>query len=164
MDGLIAKIKQALSDNIPLNAEMSLTETAYKTERVVTEDNRWIEYNISTYTLTLWDGSTRVWSTSQTANGKRSTPTITGHFRVFLKYSVQTMTGGRAGEADYYNIPGVKWVTYWGPGGYAFHTASWLTSDKIGTGISHGCVNMLESDAKTVYDYATIGTRVVVHY
>lgn len=163
MDYLIEQIKQALSDNVALNAEMDLTETAYKTEKVVTEDNRWIEYNISTFTLTLWDGNTALWSTNNTANGKASTPTITGSFRVFIKYSIQTMTGGTAGTGDYYNIPGVKWVTYWGPGGYAFHTASWLNGQER-TNISHGCVNMYEADAKMVYDYASIGTRVVVHY
>lgn len=163
MDYLIEQIKQALSDNVPLNAEMDLTETAYKTEKIVTEDNRWIEYNISTFTLTLWDGNRAIWSTNNTANGKGSTPTITGSFRVYLKYSIQTMTGGTAGTGDYYNIPGVKWVTYWGPGGYAFHTASWLNGQER-TNISHGCVNMYEADAKTVFDYASIGTRVVVHY
>lgn len=163
MDSLIGQIKQALSDNITLNAEMDLKETAYKTEKVVTEDNRWVEYNISTFTLTLWDGNNAIWSTNNTANGKASTPTITGSFRVFSKYTVQTMTGGTAGTDDYYRIPGVKWITYWGPGGYAFHTASWLGGQER-TNISHGCVNMYEADAKTVFDYVEIGTRVVVHY
>jgi lipoprotein-anchoring transpeptidase ErfK/SrfK len=129
----------------------------------VTEDNRWVEYNLATFTVTLWDGSTAVWSTSATAHGKPSTPTITGVFRVFQKLSVQTMTGGTAGAGDFYSIPGVKWVTYWGPGGYAFHTASWL-GGQVGTRISHGCVNMFEADAFTVYNFVEIGTRVVVHW
>lgn len=163
MDSLVGQIKQALDENRALNAEMNLKETAYKTEKVVTEDNRWVEYNISTFTLTLWDGNTAIWSTSSTANGKASTPTITGSFRVFSKLTVQTMTGGTAGTDEYYRIPGVKWVTYWGPGGYAFHTASWLGGQER-TNISHGCVNMHEADAKTVFDYVDIGTRVVVHY
>ena len=163
MDSLIGQIKQALSDNVVLNAEMDLKETTYKTEKIVTEDNRWVEYNISTFTLTLWDGNNAIWSTNKTANGKASTPTITGSFRVFSKLTIQTMTGGAAGTDDYYRIPGVKWVTYWGPGGYAFHTASWLGGQER-TNISHGCVNMFESDAKTVFDYVEIGTRVVVHY
>lgn len=163
LDSLIDQIKQALTNNVVLNAEMDLKETDYKTEKVVTEDNKWIEYNLSTFTVTLWDGNNAIWSTSSTANGKPSTPTITGSFRVFLKYTVQTMTGGTAGAGDYYNIPGVKWVTYWGPGGYAFHTADWLPGQER-TRISHGCVNMHEVDAKMVFDYADIGTRVVVHY
>jgi lipoprotein-anchoring transpeptidase ErfK/SrfK len=163
IDSLISKIRTALSDNVTLNAELDLKETPYKTEKVVTEDNRWIEYNISNYTLTLWDGTNAIWSTNNTANGKASTPTITGTFRVFSKLSIQTMTGGTAGAGDYYRIPGVKWVTYWGPGGYAFHTASWLPGQER-TRISHGCVNMHEADAKTVYDFSEIGTRVVVHW
>ena len=167
VDELVREIKQALTDNKTLNADMKLAETPYQTEKIVTEDNRWVEYNVSNYTVTLWDGSTAIWSTRDTANGKPSTPTIVGSFRVFLKLPIQTMTGGVAGvevgDDAYYSIPGVKWVTYWGPGGYAFHTASWLNGN-VGSRISHGCVNMFEADAKKVYDFVEVGTRVVVHY
>jgi lipoprotein-anchoring transpeptidase ErfK/SrfK len=167
LSGLVGEIKQALADGVVLNADMKLVETPFETEEIVTEDNRWIEYNVSTFTLTLWDGSNKLWTTNNTANGKASTPTIVGSFRVFLKLPIQTMTGGTAGvevgDNAYYSIPGVKWVTYWGPGGYAFHTASWLAGQER-TRISHGCVNMHEGEAKTVYDFAEIGTRVVVHY
>ncbi|MDR1196790.1 MAG: L,D-transpeptidase/peptidoglycan binding protein [Candidatus Nomurabacteria bacterium] len=162
-DYLIEKIKKALTENATLDTELDLKETPYKTEKVVTEDNRWIEYNLSNFTVTLWDGKTKVWSTNNTANGKPSTPTITGIFRVFSKITIQTMTGGTAGTGDYYSIPGVKWVTYWGPGGYAFHTASWLGGQER-TRISHGCVNMHEADAKTVFDFSEIGTKVVTHW
>jgi lipoprotein-anchoring transpeptidase ErfK/SrfK len=164
---LVGQIKQALLDNETLNADMKLIETPFETEKIVTEDNRWVEYNVSTFTLTLWDGSSLLWSTNNTANGKPSTPTIVGSFRIFSKIPIQTMTGGVAGvevgDDAYYSIPGVKWVTYWGPGGYAFHTASWL-SGNVRSRISHGCVNMFEADAKKVYDFVEIGTRVVVHY
>ncbi|MDR3125572.1 MAG: L,D-transpeptidase/peptidoglycan binding protein [Candidatus Nomurabacteria bacterium] len=164
---LVGEIKQALVDGATLNADMKLVETPFETEKIVTEDNRWIEYNVSTFTLTLWNGASQLWSTSNTANGKPSTPTIVGSFRVFLKFPIQTMTGGTAGvevgDNAYYSIPGVKWVTYWGPGGYAFHTASWLGGN-VRSRISHGCVNMFEADAKKVYDFAEVGTRVVVHY
>jgi lipoprotein-anchoring transpeptidase ErfK/SrfK len=167
INSLVGEIKQALADGTTLNADMKLIETPFETEKIVTEDNRWIEYNVSTFTVTLWDGSNKLWSTNNTANGKPSTPTIVGSFRVFSKLSIQTMTGGTAGvevgDNAYYSIPGVKWVTYWGPGGYAFHTASWL-SGNVRSRISHGCVNMFEADAKTVYDFSEIGTRVVVHY
>jgi lipoprotein-anchoring transpeptidase ErfK/SrfK len=163
IDHLVSKISEAMANNQDLNVNLDLTEKQYETEKIVTEDNRWVEYNLANFTLTLWDGANPVWSTSATAHGKPSTPTITGVFRVFQKLTVQTMTGGTAGAEDFYSIPGVKWVTYWGPGGYAFHTASWL-GGKEGTRISHGCVNMHESDAKAVFDYVDIGTRVVVHW
>jgi lipoprotein-anchoring transpeptidase ErfK/SrfK len=168
VDGLVDQIKQALINNETLSADMALVETAYRTEKIVTEDDKWIEYNVSTFTLTLWDGSNALWSTNNTSNGKASTPTIVGSFRVYLKNSIQTMTGGVAGvevgDDAYYSIPGVKWVTYWGAGGYAFHTASWLGGGNVRSQISHGCVNLFEDDAKKVYDFAEIGTRVVVHY
>jgi lipoprotein-anchoring transpeptidase ErfK/SrfK len=163
IDHLVSKISEALTNNQGLDINLDLTEKQFETEKIVTEDNRWVEYNMANFTLTLWDGATPVWSTNATAHGKPSTPTIAGVFRVFQKLSVQTMTGGTAGHADYYSIPGVKWVTYWGPGGYAFHTASWLGGQE-GTRISHGCVNMHEAAAKMVFDFVDIGTRVVTHW
>ncbi|MDR2524561.1 MAG: L,D-transpeptidase/peptidoglycan binding protein [Candidatus Nomurabacteria bacterium] len=163
IDGLVSQISGAVANNQGLDINLDLTEKKFETEKIVTEDNRWVEYNLANFTVTLWDGTTPIWSTSATAHGKPSSPTITGAFRVFQKLSVQTMTGGTAGADDFYSIPGVRWVTYWGPGGYAFHTASWLGGQE-GTRISHGCVNMHEGDAKMVFDYVDVGTRVVVHW
>lgn len=160
---LTAEIKQALVSNTPLGEELTVVEREHGTEKIVSEDGRWIDTNLSTFTVTLYEGATPVFRTSQIATGKSSTPTITGAFQVYLKYSVQTMKGGSREKGDYYEIPGVKWITYWGAGGYAFHTASWLGGQER-TRISHGCVNMHEADAKRVYDFASIGTWVFVHY
>ena len=44
--------------------------------------------------------------------------------------------------------------------GYAFHGAPWRSSS--GTR-SHGCINLPVSDAKWLYDWASIGTKTVVH-
>lgn len=168
LEDLVGQIEKALAENAALNADMQLTETPYKTEEIITEDNKWVEYNVTNFAVTLWDGSNKVWSTSNTSNGKASTPTIVGSFRVYSKLPIQTMTGGVAGvdvgDDAYYSIPGVKWITYWGPGGYAFHTASWLNGSNVRNRISHGCVNMYEAEAKKIYDFVEVGTRVVVHH
>jgi lipoprotein-anchoring transpeptidase ErfK/SrfK len=62
------------------------------------------------------------------------------------------------------NLCSIHYVTYWGPGGYAFHEAWWLTPAQVHTGLSHGCLNMWKGDAKWIYDFSQIGTPVWVHY
>lgn len=85
----------------------------------------------------------------------------TGTFYVYLKYESQTMVG------EGYNQPGTPWVSYYN-GGEALHgVPAYMWGEHpiyVQQGIpgSHGCINMQVADAKWMYDFATIGTRVVV--
>ena len=54
----------------------------------------------------------------------------------------------------------MPWVTYFHRG-YALHDTPWRSS--FGYSGSHGCVNLPVSVAKQVYDFAPLGTPVVVH-
>ena len=158
LDALISKIKQALTDNVILNADLDLTEKEFTVERIVTEDNKWIEYNLSTYTVTLWNGSQAIWSTNQTAQGKPSTPSLpAGIYRVYA----QTFKTCMPNTPDPVPLCDIHYVTYFGWGGYAFHEAWWM-GNRVHQNISHGCINMRQADAKVVYDFAEVGTRVVV--
>ena len=61
-----------------------------------------------------------------------------------------------------YVTPDVKWVSYFNDGD-AFHGAPWnLTGIATGTPRSHGCANMTVADAQWIYDFAPLGTKVVV--
>ena len=51
----------------------------------------------------------------------------------------------------YYNLPGVKWVQYFFED-YGFHGTYWHSN--FGQPMSHGCVNMTDSDAKWLFDWA----------
>jgi len=75
--------------------------------------------------------------------------TIPGDHRIFMKIPGQRMVGGLAGDTDYYNLPGVSWVSYFTASGIAFHGAYW--HNDYGSPRSHGCVNMLPEDAKWVF-------------
>lgn len=85
----------------------------------------------------------------------------TGTFYVYLKYESQTMVG------EGYNQPGTPWISYYN-GGEALHgVPAYMWGEHpiyVQQGIpgSHGCINMQVADAKWMYDFATIGTRVVV--
>jgi len=46
-------------------------------------------------------------------------------------------------------------------GNYALHGAYW--HNRFGTPVSHGCVNLRVSQARWLYNWAPVGTRVVVH-
>jgi lipoprotein-anchoring transpeptidase ErfK/SrfK len=60
-----------------------------------------------------------------------------------------------------YNLPNVPWVMYFA-GANAIHGAYW--HNNFGRPMSHGCVNMRISEAQWLYNWASIGTPVVVHY
>jgi hypothetical protein len=118
---------------------------------------KWIDVNRSTFWATLYEGTTPVGS-YVISIGKRSTPTPTGVFYVYLKYEHQIMRGP---ESDPYESP-TQWVSYF-TGGVAFHSAPWNEPNNWQRGVSHGCVNMKTRDARTVFDFAPVGTKVVVH-
>ncbi|MDQ3248994.1 MAG: L,D-transpeptidase family protein, partial [Chloroflexota bacterium] len=115
---------------------------------------RWIEVNLSNQTLTAWQGDVSVMHTS-ISSGLANTPTVTGRYPIKTKYSSQHMSGPG------YSLPGVPWVMYF-YSGYAIHGAYW--HDNFGQPMSHGCVNMRVGEASTLYDWASVGTEVYVHY
>lgn len=75
--------------------------------------------------------------------------TTLGLHRIFLKLPSQHMVGGAAGDSDYYDLPGISWVSYFTASGIAFHGTYW--HNDYGHPRSHGCVNMLPEDAKWVF-------------
>lgn len=98
------------------------------------------------------DGRLVFWTRVSTGRGGFATPT--GQWKVYNKTPRQVMDG-----PGYY-LPNVKWVMAY-TGDYTIHTAYW--HNNFGTPMSHGCTNMYEADAKWLYDWAPVGTPVVVY-
>ncbi len=115
---------------------------------------RWIEVDLSAQRLTAWNGGKRVRSFN-ISTGKRRTPTIRGSFAIQSKFRSARMRG------EGYNVPNVPYVMYFS-GGYALHGAYW--HNNFGTPVSHGCVNMRVSSARWLYNWAGVGTPVVVRH
>ncbi|MCB9422198.1 MAG: L,D-transpeptidase family protein [Ardenticatenaceae bacterium] len=124
----------------------------------VSTNEHWIDVNLSTQTLTAYEGDFAVMSTL-ISSGLPAWPTVTGQFRIYLRYESQTMDGSRLGY-DYY-LPGVPYVMYFYQD-YALHGTYWHSN--FGYPMSHGCVNLETGDAKWIYNFTTIGTLVNVHY
>ena len=155
-----AAVTQSISDQIlkakGISATISVHVTPFGT--VTTQSYpKWIEVNIVTKRMYVYENSNLV-NTFLVSAGKSSTPTPLGMYKIFSKYAVQTMIG-----ADYVQ-PNVPWINYFKSGGYAIHGNYWRPSDWFGNiNSSHGCVGLQVSDAEWVYDWAPIGTPIIIH-
>jgi len=155
-DILAANIVTAVSNNKPLDQQVSIDQAPFKTV-TISGSGKWIEVDVTKEIATMYIGSTPVQS-FLISSGKAKTPTELGEFHIYAKVTSQTMTGTIAGE--YFYLPNVKWVSFF-DGDEAFHGTYW--HHNFGHPMSHGCINMTEADAKILYDFAPIGTKVIVH-
>ncbi len=119
---------------------------------------RWIDVNLTTQTLTAYEYDQLVY-TALVSSGTWLHPTVEGQFRIYLRYEAQNMSGYHLGF-DYY-LPNVPYVMYFFEN-YALHGAYW--HNNFGTPMSHGCVNLDLGTAEWLYNFATEGTLVNVHY
>jgi lipoprotein-anchoring transpeptidase ErfK/SrfK len=154
---LAGEVTAAVSDNKSLSKDVSIDTAPFKTV-TMTGAGKWIEVDLSKQQLTMWLGNTIVMQTL-ISSGRAATPTQAGEFAIYSKTPMTTMTGTILGE--YYYVPDIPWVSYFDQG-EAFHGTYW--HHNFGHPMSHGCVNMTIADAKTLYDFAPIGTKVIVHY
>jgi lipoprotein-anchoring transpeptidase ErfK/SrfK len=121
-------------------------------------NERWIDVNLTTQTLTAYEGNQAVRSTL-ISSGLPRTPTVTGQFRIYLRYRAQDMNGYRLGF-NYY-LRDVPYVQYF-YGNYGLHGTYWHSN--FGQPMSHGCVNLPTPEAEWLFNWASIGTLVWVHY
>lgn len=115
---------------------------------------RWIDVNLSQQMVYAYEGDTLV-NSFLTSTGTWEHPTVTGQYNVYVKYSYTDMSG-----ADYYlaNVPNTMYFY----DGYAIHGTYW--HNNFGTPMSHGCVNLSIPDSAWVFQWASVGTLVNVHY
>lgn len=97
-----------------------------------------------------------------TSDGKPSTPTPVGSFKIYAKFSSQDMRGNNPDGSTYFQ-PHVHWVNYFYEGsaihGVYWHPLSWFGAINS----SHGCIGVPDSQAEWIYNWAPIGTPVIVH-
>ncbi len=111
--------------------------------------------------LYAYDGET-LFMSATTSTGLDNTPTPRGTFTIYRKTPSRYMQGPlpNINSDDYYDLPGVPWNLYFTEGGAVIHGAYW--HDKFGTKYSHGCVNLSPKDARKIYEWADLGTKVIV--
>ena len=123
-----------------------------KVRQLKNSNRRWIQVDLSEQRLITWQGNKPVFGVI-VSTGKRSTPTPTGVFNIYTKLVKTRMKG------EDYDIPNVPHTMYY-QGGYGIHGAFW--HNNFGTPVSHGCVNVAPNHAKKIFNWASVGTPVVV--
>jgi LysM repeat protein len=121
---------------------------------------KWIDVNVTTQTITAYEGNTAVYS-AVVSTGLPRTPTVIGTYKIYVKYRYTDMQGGSYAAGDYYYLRDVPYTMYFFRG-YGIHGTYW--HNNFGQPMSHGCVNLKTSDAEWFFNWAPVGTTVVTHY
>ncbi len=116
-------------------------------------NERWIDVDLSSQRTYAFVGDTLV-NSFVVSTGTWQHPTVTGTFRIYVKYRSAPMSG-----PGYY-LPNVPYVMYFYRG-YGLHGTYW--HNNFGTPMSHGCVNLRTDEAGWLFNWASVGTVVNVH-
>jgi lipoprotein-anchoring transpeptidase ErfK/SrfK len=115
-----------------------------------------IEIKLSEQLLTAYEGEKVVMSARVSTGAvfssddgvDRDFRTPVGTYRVLRKRASRHMEGGTRG-IDFFDLPGIPWVTYFTWRGIALHGTYW--HNDYGRQRSHGCVNLTPEDARWLY-------------
>jgi lipoprotein-anchoring transpeptidase ErfK/SrfK len=127
-----------------------LTTDAFSTER-------WIEISLSEFRLTAYVGDIPFLSSS-IVTGADQSPTVLGTFQIWHKNRMQDMSGIGWDGRPYFEA-NVPWAMYFYRD-YAIHGTTWRQT--YGVRGSQGCVLPPNHIAEILFNWADIGTRVVV--
>lgn len=117
-------------------------------------NERWIDVNLSQQRAHAYEGGSLLRSFI-VSTGTWQYPTVIGQFRIYVKYRFADMAG-----PGYY-LPNVPFVMYFFKG-YGLHGTYW--HNNFGTPMSHGCINFTIDEAGWVYNFASVGTIINIHY
>ncbi len=151
---ILTFISSLIVGTAPSRAEGERNLIARRMIELQQSSDRWISIDLSEQRLIAWEGNKAVYALI-VSTGKDSTPTRTGTFKIQTKYPVARMIGPD------YDVPDVPFTMYY-DGGMAIHGAYW--HNNFGTPVSHGCTNVAVNHAEWLFNWASIGTPVVVHY
>ncbi len=123
--------------------------------------NKRIVVDISDQTLRAYEGNTLFMEESiSTGVGLDATPVE--KFSIFRKTPSRYMQGPLPGAPieQHYDLPGVPWDLYFSADGSVIHGAYW--HNNFSNEMSHGCVNLSPENARKLYEWADLGTKVII--
>jgi hypothetical protein len=125
----------------------------------VTIPYKLIYVNLSTQRLVAYEAGEPVFS-CLVSSGKPGYSTPTGEFRIYAKQRFADMESAPDMPVRYFvkDVPFVNWIR----GGVAIHGVYWHSN--FGNVMSHGCIGVSVSNAAWIYNWAPVGTPVIVHY
>jgi lipoprotein-anchoring transpeptidase ErfK/SrfK len=115
---------------------------------------RWIDVDLTNQRVYAYEGDTVV-NSFIVSTGTWLTPTVTGKYSIYVKIRSGNMHGPG------YFLPDVPYIMYFYKG-YGLHGTYW--HNNFGTPMSHGCVNLRTDEAGWLFNWASVGTVVNVHY
>ena len=120
----------------------------------VSGSERWIDVDLTKQRTYAFEGDILI-RTFIVSTGTQYYPTVTGQYYIYVKYRYDDMSG-----PGYY-LPDVPYTMYFYKG-YSFHGTYW--HNNFGVPMSHGCVNMSIPDSEWLFNWASVGTLVNIHY
>jgi hypothetical protein len=121
--------------------------------------NKRIEIDLERQVLRAYEGDQMVLETLtstgpylRTENGQRIFGTPAGDWLINRKRPTRHMAGDDLAADDFFDLPGVPWVSYFHWWGVSIHGTYW--HNDYGRPRSHGCINLLPATAKWIYRWS----------
>ncbi len=129
---------------------------------------RWIDVDVSKKVARAMVGETAVYTADVTV-GREGWKTPAGTFGILRRVESEIMDSATIDiprdSPDGYYLTGVLYTQYFLPTGQALHYNYWVPDEAFGNAASsRGCIGLRLADAKFFWDFAELGTPVVVHY
>ncbi|HOZ80603.1 MAG TPA: L,D-transpeptidase [Candidatus Woesebacteria bacterium] len=124
-----------------------------------------IEVNLTNQKLYAYENGKLVYEYLISSGTWDRTPV--GDYQIWTKIRSQKMSGGSKENGTYYFLPKVPYILFFynestpKKMGYSIHGTYW--HNNFGTPMSHGCINMKTPEAKVIYDWAEVGTPIVIY-
>jgi hypothetical protein len=135
-------------------------------ERIEDYGGRWLDVNLSVPTrVRMYEGPDEVGS-FLAIKGTGSRPTPTGVFTILRRVANETMNSDtigipRFGPGGYY-LTNVLFTQYFTGDGASLHYNYW--SGNFGYAGSHGCLGLTYKDSAYLWEWAHVGTPLIIHY
>lgn len=124
------------------------------------KEGKYIDINLSSQIMTIFEDGA-VLDAYLVSSGKRGMDTPVGTFQIYNKHPRPW--------SNKYSLYMPYWMAFTGSGSYGIHELpEWPGGykegvDHLGIPVSHGCVRLGVGPAARVYDWAEVGTPVVIH-
>jgi hypothetical protein len=146
------------------DGDLSVVDVPAAPPKAAAPGEKWIDIALGKGTLTLFEGTTGVYSTLMSPGAGGTTPgadlrvdelvraayTPLGSYRIAIKHRAAQMTSEDKPDPDAFWIADVPHAQYF-RAPFAIHTAYW--HEDFGSPKSGGCVNLSPEDAKQVFDW-----------
>ena len=157
----IAKeIAEALKNGQGYQKTLSVSKAPMKIIDAKTYD-KWILVDVTAKFMQVYEKD-RLVRTFLVSAGAPATPTVLGQYAIRSKVRIQDMRGRNVDGSSYFQ-PNVEFVNYF-YGGQAIHGNYWRPLSWFGNvNSSHGCVGLPNPEAEWVYNWAPVGTPIIIH-